>query len=288
MTTIREALTQATQRLTQAGLQHPRLDAQVLLCHVLEVERATLYTYPNRQLTPEQEQRFIALVARRAQGEPVAYLTGHKEFYSLDFLVDSRVLIPRPETEHLVDEALKIIKSMIEAGRQPVVADIGTGSGIIPITVAVYEPRLPYLYACDISPDALEVARLNCQLHHVEQRVRLLHGNLLDPLPEPVDVLIANLPYVGTDEMSILDTDVRDYEPHLALFSGPQGLDLLHRFLIDAQQPGKLKPEATLLLEIGYLQREPLTQLLQNIWPSASFRFMQDYGGYDRLLYINT
>ncbi len=286
--TIREALTQATQHLTQAGLQQPRLDAQVLLCHVLEVERATLYTYPNRQLTQEQEQRFNALLTRRAQGEPVAYLTGHKEFYSLDFLVDSRVLIPRPETEHLVDEALKVIQSMLEARQQPVVADIGTGSGIIPITLAVHEPRLPYLYACDISSDALEVARLNCQLHHVEQRVRLLHGNLLDPLPEPVDVLIANLPYVGTDEMSMLDTDVRDYEPRLALFSGPQGLDLLHRFLLDAQQPGKLKPGATVLLEIGYLQREPLTQLLQNIWPSASFRFMQDYGGYDRLLYINT
>lgn len=286
--TIREALTQATQQLTQAGLQHPRLDVQVLLCHVLEAERATLYTYPNQQLTQKQEQRFIALVARRAQGEPVAYLTGHKEFYSRDFLVDNRVLIPRPETEHLVDEALKILKRMFEAGQQPVVADIGTGSGIIPVTLAVQEPRLPYLYACDISPDALEVARLNCQQHHVEQRVRLLQGNLLDPLPEPADILTANLPYVGTNEMSILDTDVRDYEPHLALFSGPQGLDLLHRFLIDAQQPEKLKPGAIVLLEIGYQQREPLAQLLQNLWPSASFRFIQDYAGYDRLLYINT
>ncbi|HLJ32598.1 MAG TPA: peptide chain release factor N(5)-glutamine methyltransferase [Ktedonobacteraceae bacterium] len=288
MTTIREALSQATQQFTLAGLQHPRLDAQVLLDHVLEVERATLYTYPNRQLTPEQEQRFIALVARRARGEPVAYLTGHREFYSLDFLVDNRVLVPRPETEHLVDEALKIIQGMLQVGQQPIVADIGTGSGIIPITLAVQEPRLPHLYGCDISPDALEVARLNCQLHHVEQQIRLLQGNLLDPLPEPVDVLTANLPYIGTDEMSGLERDVRDYEPYLALFSGPLGLDLLQRFLIDAQQPGKLKPGAILLLEIGYQQREPLTQLLQNIWPSASFRFMQDYGGYDRLLYINT
>ncbi|MEO8970725.1 MAG: peptide chain release factor N(5)-glutamine methyltransferase [Ktedonobacteraceae bacterium] len=288
MTTIREALTQATRQLKQTGLQYPRLDAQVLLGHVLEVERATLYTYPNRQLTPEQEQRFFALIARRAQGEPVAYITGHKEFYSLDFLVDKRVLIPRPETEHLVEAALKVIQGMLKAGQQPVVADIGTGSGIIPITIAVYEPRIHFLYGCDISHDALEVARLNCQLHHVEQRVRLLHGNLLDPLPEPVDILTANLPYIGTDEMSILDTDVRDYEPHLALFSGPQGLDLLHRFLIETHQPGKLKPGATLLLEIGYQQRKSLTQLLQNIWPSASFHFIQDYGGYDRLLYINT
>ena len=288
MTTIREALTQATQQFTLAGLQHPRLDAQVLLGHVLEVERAILYTYPNRQLTEEQEQRFIALVAQRAQGEPVAYITGHKEFYSLDFLVDNRVLVPRPETEHLVDAALKIIQGMLQAGQQPIVADIGTGSGIIPITLAVQEPQLPYLYGCDISPDALEVAHLNCQRHYVEQRVHLLQGDLLEPLPEPVDILIANLPYIGTDEMSELERDVRDYEPYLALFSGPLGLDLLQRFLLDAQQPGKLKPGAILLLEIGYQQREPLAQLVQHIWPSASFRFIQDYGGYDRLLYINT
>ena len=286
--TIQQALTQATQQLTLSAIQNPRLDVQVLLCHVLNVERTTLYTYPDRQLTAEQEQRFMALVAQRAQGEPVAYLTGHREFYSLDFLVDRRVLIPRPETEHLVDEALKAIKHRLADGHQPVVADIGTGSGIIPITLAVQEPHLPYLYGCDISADALQVAHLNCQLHAVEQRVRLLQGNLLDPLPEPVDILTANLPYIGTDEISILEPDVRDYEPHLALFSGPQGLDLLHRLLIEAQQPEKLKPGAILLLEIGYQQRQPLTQLLQHLWPSATFHFVQDYAGYDRLLYINT
>lgn len=286
--TIREALTRATKQLKRAGLQYPRLDAQVLLCHVLEVERATLYTYPDRQLTPEQEQMYFSLVARRGQGEPIAYITGHKEFYSLDFLVDSRVLIPRPETEHLVEEALRIIKSRFEVGQQPIVADIGTGSGIIPVTLAVQEPRLPYLYGCDISADALAVTRLNCQRHSVEQRVRLLQGDLLEPLPEPVDILTANLPYIGTEEMSILDADVRDYEPHLALFSGPQGLDLLQRFLMEAQQPGKLKPGAVVLLEIGYQHREALTQLLQHLWPSASFRFIRDYAAYDRLLYINT
>ncbi len=286
--TIQEALTQATHQLTLTDIQNPRLDAQVLLCHVLNVERATLYTYPDRQLTAKQEQHFIALVARRAQGEPIAYLTGHREFYSLDFLVDQRVLIPRPETEHLVDEALKVIKHRLAAGQHPIVADIGTGSGIIPITIAVQEPRLPYLYGCDISADALQVARLNCQLHAVEQRVRLLHGDLLVPVPEPVDILTANLPYVGTDEMSIVERDVHDYEPHLALFSGPLGLDLLYRLLIEAQQHGKLKPDAILLLEIGYQQREPLTQLLHEIWPSATFHFVQDYAGYDRLLHINT
>ncbi len=288
MTTIREALTEGARKLAQSNNQNPRLDAQVLLSHVLNVERATLYTYPNRQLTAEQERQYHALIARRAHNEPIAYITGQREFYGLDFLVDTRVLIPRPETEHLVEAALSIIQLKLNEGEQPVVADIGTGSGIIPVTIAVQEPRLPYLYACDISADALEVARQNCQLHHVEQRVRLLHGDLLAPLPEAVDVLTANLPYVGTDELSGLDPDVRDYEPHLALFSGPAGLDLMQRLLVEAQQPGKLKPAAILLLEIGYQQREPLTQLLHDTWPTATFQFIKDYAGFDRVLRIAT
>jgi release factor glutamine methyltransferase len=231
MTTIRDALEQGTAALTLAGqTPKPRLDAQVLLSHVLDVERATLYTYPEHLLTAQQEQQFSQLIERRKLGEPIAYLTGHKEFFGLDFLVDRRVLIPRPETELLVEAALSIIRERLADARVPVVADIGTGSGIIPITLAVQEPRLPYLYASDISSDALAVARLNCQRHAVEQRVRLLQGDLLAPLPEPIDLLTANLPYVGTDEMEVLTPEVHAYEPHLALFSGDQGLDAMRRF----------------------------------------------------------
>src|SRR5205823_3907553 len=137
--------------------------------------------------------------------------------------------IPRPETELLVEAALKTCRQMLAAKRTPIVADIGTGSGVIPVTLAVLEPHLPYLYASDISADALNVAYLNCRRHHVEHRVRLLLGDLLVPLPEPIDILTANLPYVGIDEMAELAPDVRAYEPHLALFSGPKGLDLLRR-----------------------------------------------------------
>src|SRR6266704_3399725 len=176
----------------------------------------------------EQEQQFQQLLERRKQGEPVAYLVNSQEFFGLDLLVDQRVLIPRPETELLVEAALKCIRSRLASGRTPLIADIGTGSGAIPI--------------------ALAVARLNCQRHGVEQRIRLLQGDLLAPLPEPVDILTANLPYVGTDEMEILAPDVREYEPHLALFSGSQGLDLLHRFFIEAQQPKTLRDGAVLLL----------------------------------------
>jgi release factor glutamine methyltransferase len=284
MTTINDALAQGTSAFAQAQLPSPRLDAQVLLAHILQVDRAVLYTYPERTLTPEQEQQFSQCIERRSQGEPVAYITGQREFYGLDFLVDKRVLIPRPETELLVETALNIIHSRLDTGTIPIVADIGTGTGAIPIMLAVNEPRLPYLYVTDISADALEVARLNCERHHVEQRVRLLQGDLLAPLPEPIDVLTANLPYVGTDEMSSLTPDVRNYEPHLALFSGQHGLDLLHRFLTQAHQSGKLKAHAVMLLEIGYQQREELTQWIEELWPRAAVTFVKDYAGWDRLL----
>ena len=281
MTTIQQALA------LDVTYDIDRLDAQILLGHVLHVERSTLYAYPERELTLAQEQQYVALIERRARGEPVAYLVGHKEFYGLDFVVDRRVLIPRPETELLVETALQVCRQKIAAGSMPVVADIGTGSGAIPIALAVNEARLPYLYATDISGDALAVAALNCQRHHVEQRVCLLQGDLLAPLPEPVDVLTANLPYVGTGETVLLTPDVYDYEPHLALFSGPDGLDLIERFLKDAATSTKLKANAVILLEIGYQQRERLSQVIDRLWPQAKLSVYKDYAGWDRLLQVN-
>lgn len=284
MSTIQDLLTQGIQRL--AGRETARLDASVLLEYVLGVGRATLYAYPERQVTDEQERLFLSLLERRANGEPVAYLVGHKEFYGLDFVVDRRVLIPRPETELLVEAALDVMRMRLDAGQNPIVVDIGTGSGAIPITLAVEEPRVSTLYASDISTDALAVARLNCERHSVEQRVHLLHGDLLTPLPEPVDVLTANLPYIGTDEMAGLAPSVLDYEPHLALFSGPHGLDLIERLFTQARQSAKLNVGSVLLLEIGYAQREPLIKILNHYWPDAVVKFKKDYVGWDRLLQV--
>ena len=286
MTTIQEALTRTAARLTEAGLPTPRLDAQVLLAHALDVDRVALLTYPERALTEAQAEQFQRLIERRALREPVAYLTGHKEFYGLDFLVDRRVLIPRPETELLVDAALQVTRARLDAGQTPLVADIGAGSGAIPIALAVAEPRLPYLYAVDISSDALEVARLNCQRHHVAGRVRLLHGDLLAPLPEAVDIVTANLPYVGVEEAALLAPDVTAYEPQHALFSGPRGLDLLNRFFTEALQSSKIQAHAVLLLEIGYDQREPLAAIIQALWPRAGMTVEKDYAGWDRLLKV--
>ncbi|GAC1649451.1 MAG: peptide chain release factor N(5)-glutamine methyltransferase [Ktedonobacteraceae bacterium] len=286
MTTLRDALTQGRRMLIQAGQDSDRLDTQVLLEHVVGIDRGILYTHPEREVTAEQEQQFLSLIERRMHGEPIAYILGYEEFYGLDFFVDKRVLIPRPETELLVERALQLIRNRLDNGQTPLIADIGTGSGAIPITLAVEESRLPYLYAIDISEDALAVAQQNCQRHSVEQRVRLLHGDLLTPLPEPVDILIANLPYVGTDEVDVMTRDVLDYEPHLALFSGPNGLDLLQHFFEEAHKLEKLKLDGMMLLEIGYCQREPLTKLLEHLWPAATVTFQKDYAGWDRVLQV--
>lgn len=287
MTTIQALLVDAVERLSRNGRQNARLDAQVLLGHVLGVERQVMYAYPEREVTEIQERQFSQLIERRVHGEPIAYLIGHKEFYGLDFVVDRRVLIPRPETELLVEAALVQARHKLKEGSVPVVADIGTGSGTIPIALAVEEPGIPYLYACDISADALDVARLNCQRHAVEQRIRLLQGDLLAPLPEPVDILIANLPYVGLEEMALLEPDVKDFEPHLALFSGPQGLDLLRRFCRDAKQTNKVRIGSVILLEIGYQQRDALTALLLEVWPQSTVTAIKDYSGWYRIIQVN-
>lgn len=284
--TIQEAITRGTQVLRDAGIPNPRMDAQILLSAVSGLDRAQILTYPERQLTGEQQQGYEVFIQRRSHNEPVAYIVGHKEFYGLDFVVDRRVLIPRPETELLVECALRSIRERLEHGEIPVVADIGTGSGAIPITLAVEEPRLPYLYACDISQDALEVTRINCARHGVSERVRLLHGNLIEPLPEAVDILLANLPYVGTDEISGMSSDVLTYEPHLALFSGPLGLDLLYQLCQNACQSGTLRDRGVILLEIGYQQSEPLTRLLRDLWPAATITSHKDYAGWDRLIQV--
>ncbi len=283
MTTAREALRRGSQRLMEVGVEGARLDALVLLREVLQMDQARFYTYPDLELSQEQERRFEHLIERRSKHEPVAYLLGHKEFYGRDFLVDPRVLIPRPETELLVEAALQDLRSRLASKQVPIVADIGTGSGAIPITLALEEPLLPYFYAVDISPEALEIANQNCRLHNVQERVRLLRGDLLQPLSEPVDLLVANLPYVGTSETAEMTPDVLDYEPHLALFSGEQGLDLLKQLLEEMEDPTRVAPEATALLEIGYQQSAPLTQLVWERWPGARLTFIQDYAGWDRL-----
>jgi release factor glutamine methyltransferase len=280
---VGEALRAAAAWLRAAGAgETPELDAQVLLAHVTSWPRATLIAYPERPLAAEQAADYAALVARRTAREPVAYLTGHREFLGLDFLTDPRALIPRPETELLVEEALRIVRARLDmpGASPPLAADIGTGSGAIAVSLAALEPRLPLIYATDVSLEALALAEENARHLGVAARVRFLLGDLLKPLPEPVDLLLANLPYVAPRDAGILAGDVRRYEPALALYGADDGLGHLRRFF--AQAPARLRPGGVALVEFGYDQRAAVEALARQAFPGGAVRIFADYAGWDR------
>jgi release factor glutamine methyltransferase len=281
-TTVGRALNAARRRLEDAGCEGAHLDAQVLLAYVLGVERSWLFAHHAVELSTEQADVFTGLVARRMRHEPVAYLVGHREFYGLDFLVDQRVLIPRPETELLVDAVIDLIAMREE---QPVVvADVGTGSGAIALAVAANCPSAK-IYAIDLSADALAVAAANVQRLDTRGQVTLLEGDLLTPLPQPVDMIVANLPYISSVVYPQLMADVRDYEPQLALEAGPEGLDAIVRLL--QQTPRYLNDQGLMFLEIGHDQAEAVVKAVRTILPQArSIRLRQDYHGHDRLVTI--
>ncbi|HXF60043.1 MAG TPA: peptide chain release factor N(5)-glutamine methyltransferase [Caldilineaceae bacterium] len=281
-TTVGRALVAATQRLEESGSETASLDAQVLLAHVLGVDRAWLFAHYDEKLTPEQADNYAELVARRAAAEPVAYLVGHREFYGLDLLVDHRVLIPRPETELLVDAVLDHIDS--RPNKAVKMVDVGAGSGAIALAVAANCPGA-HIYAVDLSPDALAVARANVARLDERGQITLLQGDLLAPLPERVDIIAANLPYIASPVYLTLAADVRDYEPRLALEAGPEGLDAIARLL--RQAPDHLNPGGVLFLEIAHDQGQAVLALAAERLPQASYvGLRQDYHGYDRLVVI--
>lgn len=278
---VGERVAAAQQQIAAAGNPATaRLDAQVLLAHLLGVERSWLFACPELQLTPEQLGQYSALIARRCRHEPVAYLTGHREFYGLTLAVDSRVLIPRPETELLVEQVLQAATQA--APRSLTVADVGTGSGAIAVAVAAHAPNT-FLYALDNSCEALAVAHHNVAQLRLEARVRLVASDLLASLPAPADIVVANLPYVTSTDYPQLDRDVRDYEPPQALVAGPAGLDLIERLL--AQLPAHCRAGCLVALEIGYNQGKAVQALVESSLPGATqFVLRQDYQGHDRIV----
>jgi len=281
-TTVGRALISARERLDEAGSPTASLDAQVILAHVLGTDRSWLFAHHEYTLSAEQADAYTDLIARRIHHEPVAYLIGRKEFYGLDFQVDRRVLIPRPETELLVDAVLDFVTEHTTHCR--LVADVGTGSGAIALAIAANAPPLT-VYAIDVSQDALAVAQMNVTQLDERRQVHLLHGDLLTPLPEPVDVIVANLPYISTMVYPELDADVRDFEPKLALEAGPEGLDAITRLLRQAKH--YLRPGGALFLEISYDQSEAVMRLAHDLLPNAErISLRQDYHGHDRLVTI--
>jgi release factor glutamine methyltransferase len=281
-TPVGRALVAATQRLEEAGSDTASLDAQVILGHVLHHDRGWLFAHYDHTLTQDQAERYADLVARRAAAEPVAYLIGHREFYGLDLLVDERVLIPRPETELLIDCVLDHIES--RSNQAVRLVDVGTGSGAIALAIAQDCPQAE-IYAIDLSPDALAVAQANLDRLDANHQITLLQGDLLAPLPVKVDIIAANLPYITSSDYPNLMADVRDYEPRLALEAGPKGLDVIERLLTEA--PAHLNPGGVIFLEIGSDQGESVVDLIERCLPQArQISLRQDYHGYDRVVVI--
>jgi len=257
----------------------PQLEAELLLAHVLGCSRTDLYADPEHPVGSRQQADYQELLNRRARGEPLPYLTGQIEFYGLDFAVDPRVLIPRPETETLVELALEFIAHH----PAPVLADVGTGSGCIGVTLAVHAP-FARVYALDFSPDALRAAQANALHHGVLDRMTFLQSDLLAALPEPVDLIAANPPYVAHQDWPTLPREVSAHEPRLALDGGPDGLDLIRKLF--EQAPAYLTLGGAVLIEIGATQGRTATQLARRAFPSARITVQTDLSGHDRVLCI--
>ncbi len=273
--TLKQALNRAKRILAANNIEDAPLECELLLRHALRISRIQLYTELNHELDHKQEAIFWNLIKRRLCGEPTAYITGHREFYGLDFYVNPNVLIPRPESEPLVEKAIKL------AQNHPVstLAEIGTGCGAIAISLALNLPQAK-IYATDISASALEVALFNCQKHRVVNRIRLLQGDMLDPLAEPVDLIVANLPYIKQLELRQMRS--ANFEPRLALNGGSDGLDKIRQLC--CQVSGKLHPQGCLLLEIGQGQGRAVTTFLRRLLPSAKIEVTPDLGGIDRMV----
>ena len=278
--TIGEALRDASMRLEPVG-ETGRLDAVFLLAHAGGVSRAEMIARRDAELTPEIEERFEALVALRERGMPLAYVTGEAGFYGRMFGVDTRVLVPRPETELAVEWAIRHLQAI---GRESgTAADIGTGSGAIAVTLAC-ELRELGVYASDISQPALSVARRNAARNNVFQHVTFLHGNLAEPLLRyaPFDCVVANLPYVPSDQCSA-PPDPVSYEPLLARDGGPSdGLDRYRRLLPDL--PRLVAPRGIAIFEAAPVNARLLEALVRTALPTAGIETVPDYGGLDRLV----
>lgn len=274
---IKQALFRAKMLLAGNNIEDASIESEVLLGYLLGIDRTRLLASLDADISPEQRQNFMKLVARRSKGEPTAYITGHREFYGLDFNVNPQVLIPRPETELLVDRAISLCREY----KYNKIADIGTGCGAIAVSLAVTMPGI-HIYATDISDGVLRVAGQNAAKHGAEDRIKFLKGELLEPLPEPVDLIIANLPYVRQREIPAKGP--LSYEPASALNGGEEGLDKIGGLCRGAGS--KLNSNGSLLLEIGQGQGEAVKVILHKYFPLADIEIEKDLAGIERMVVL--
>jgi release factor glutamine methyltransferase len=280
--TIQKLLNWVTKYLTGKGIDAPRLSAELLLSHVLSLKRIELYTKFDKIVSEEQLNKLHNLVERAGKHEPIAYLAGKTEFYSLELDITSDCMIPRPETELLVERAIEFLRT--RSGKQSV-CDLCTGSGCIAAAIAKNFSDCRII-AADISDAVLSVAAENIEKHGLKERVKLLCGDLFDPIMPHLDaggfdLIVCNPPYVSAAEVEKLNKNVKDYEPRVALFAGDDGLDIYRRIIAKVRQ--FLKPDAALMLEVGYNQAQPVRELLEKAGYFGEITFEKDFRGIDRL-----
>lgn len=281
MASIRQVIQEAHKLLDASGIADPRLEAEVMVMHLMQLPRQDLFTRQDSKLSQQQQHHLDSMLHRRLAREPLAYIVGRREFYGLDLFVNAHVLIPRPETETLVEITLSTAPAM--AGTVGlVVADVGTGCGAIAVSLAVNLPTAR-VYALDVSKQALEVATCNAKTYNVSDRVSLRRGNFLEPLPEPADLLVANLPYIPSARIPTLQPEVQG-EPRMALDGGQDGLDCIRSLL--AQAPGNLKERGAILLELDPEQVPAVKEMAREHFPGAKTSVSKDLAGLDRVFSV--
>ena len=254
---LKEALTSAIERLTAAHVGSPRMNAEVLLMFILGCDRAYLYAHPEQEVRPQDIACYDDALSQRAQGLPAQYITGHQEFWGMDLLVSPAVLIPRPETEHVIESVLPLAKTV----SRPRIVDVGTGSGAIALALAKELPNAE-IHATEISQPALEIARANAARHQLELRIQFHETDLLAGLAaESFDFVVSNPPYVGESEADQVRLEVRKFEPRNAVFAGPTGLEIIRRLVPEAR--AVLKQEGWFVIEISGTIAEGVRGLLE-------------------------
>jgi release factor glutamine methyltransferase len=282
--TINEAIHTAVKKLVDSGITTARLDAELLLSHILKKNRAWIFTHMHDGFDREYSKLFQELIGRRAQREPLQYILGRQEFWGLDFTVTRDVLIPRPETELVVEAAIDSLKG--KSG--PAIIDLCTGTGCIAISLA-NEYKSARVFATDKSALALRIARENARMHEASERLRLLEGDLFQPLEEldlrsRVDVITANPPYIPSKDLPSLQSEVKDYEPEMALIAGPEGTEIHQRIIREA--PLFLKPGGALIMEMGIGQAGRLVAMAEETGAYTKPEILKDLAGIDRVIKI--
>ena len=276
---LKDALARAIARLTTENVPSPRMNAELLLMFTLGCDRAYLFAHPEREISPEEESRYEAALAERSRGVPAQYITGHQEFWGMDLIVTPAVLIPRPETEHVIETVLELQASGV--GRQAPgpqisdaaypevrIVDVGTGSGCIALALAK-ELAQAEIRATDISPDALEIARANTARHHLERRIQFHRTDLLEGLQGDFDFVVSNPPYVGESEEDQVQLEVRKFEPRSAVFAGPAGTEVIARLIPQARTT--LRRGGWLIMEISGTIAKEVKVLLEG-WQEVEIK----------------